>query len=314
MFLPQAQTKASRQAEGGDQQGDNWIQPPDRHRLFQRLCITGDWTEIGIDLWDHIVDAGLIGDHPLPRSLPLQLRIFDRYNGGIPVGDQSGQGGQNALFPLSGQTVPHGKQPGEGDPQVGVLNAIRGHPPELSLPTDIHHIACGENTSGRAGKGENCQQAEPDAHQGKIPRPIMSQQGRYPSTEKQRRQPQPLGDAPLQKPGAYPCLTGQEDLHAYRRRLGRIAAGPAGPLFQFPAPRWLNIQQAPSAEGCSQHTDQAEPIAVPHHFHTEQGIPDACWITGDGGKGKAQMVGKAPPENHWQKGQHRPPSADSAGE
>lgn len=312
MFLLQAQAKASRQAEGSDQQGDNRIQPPDRHWLLQRLGVSGNRAEIGVDLGDQIADAGLIGDHPFPLVLPLQCGALDRHNGGVFVGYQRGKGGENTLFPFAGQPIPHGEQPGEGDPQVGILNAMRRHPPELPIYADVQRIACGENTSGRPWQGEDRQQAEPDAHQGKIPRPFMPQQSRYPGTEKQHRQPQSLSNSPLQKPGAYPRLAGQEDLHTHRERLGRIAAGLGGPLFQLTELLPMEKQQAPGAESHHQHTCEPEPIAAGHQLRTEQGIPDAYWVTGGGGESKTQMVGKTSPEDHRQKGQQRPCPAVSA--
>ena len=114
-----------------------------------------------------------------------------------------------------------------------IVDALHGNQPKLPILSGIHHLAGSKNMPGGSRQGGDHQKTDPHTTQGAEQDPFMSKQVRQPDEEKEDCQPQPLGDAPLQEPGAYPGVLGQVDFQIRGRRfLGRLA-GAGCPLQKF---------------------------------------------------------------------------------
>lgn len=78
----------------------------------------------------------------------------------------------------------------------------------------------------------------------------MVQQIRQPYEEKENRQPQPLGDAPLQEPGTYPGVLGQVEFQIRGRRFLGGLTGLGGPLQEFLCLLSLTEHGSPGTQSC----------------------------------------------------------------
>ncbi len=188
-----------------------------------------------------------------------------------------------------------------------IVDALHGNQPKLPILSGIHYLAGSKNMPGGSRQGGDHQKTDPHTAERAEPDPLMAQQIWQPDEEKQNRQPQSLGDPPLQKPGAYPGILGQVDFHIRRRRfLGRLT-GP-GCLFQkFLLFFRLPELGRPGAQYHSQQFCQLKPIvdAIRNKQRADKCLPHASGVSGSGIEGKAQMIDEDTPEKRRQECQQR---------
>ena len=132
----------------------------------------------------------------------------------------------------------------------GILDALHGNQPKLSVLPGVHHLAGRENMPGGSRQGGNHQKADPHTTQGAEQDLLMPKQIRKPDEEKENRQPQPLGDAPLQEPGTYPGVLGQVEFQIRGRRFLGSLTGPGGPLQEFLRLLSLTEHGSPGTQSC----------------------------------------------------------------